>query len=190
MISEIHIARNQRFSLVASLSLFLRGERKSLGPVYFMRGWNTVYFRVFWISWSSRIWGIWSLCRWGSVKPKSYQREGQPRNFLSITWCAMKINWNREVCSELLSGTVGWVGFGIWVLGFGRNGGFWEFCSSNPEDSFFSSFYPQFLFLGLGLVLDLWLGLGFWLGLLHTVFTDRSWARSQPYAAVLPVDTI
>ena len=24
------------------------------------------------------------------VKPKSYQREGQPRNFLSITCCAIK----------------------------------------------------------------------------------------------------
>ena len=48
-----------------------------------------------------------------------------------------------------------------------RSGGFWEFCSSNPEGSIFSlflNFFPQFLFLGLGLVLGLGIGLGLGLG--------------------------
>ena len=48
-----------------------------------------------------------------------------------------------------------------------RNGGFWEFCSSNPKVFFFS--FSKFLSLvsslGLGLVLDLGLELGLWLGL-------------------------
>ena len=69
---------------------------------------------------------------------------------------------NYVVCNELPTGTVGSVGCRT------RSGGFWVFCSSNPEGSpfYLLSFCPRFIFLGLGLVfvLGLGLGLGLWLG--------------------------
>ena len=47
------------------------------------------------------------------VKPKSYQREGQPRkteNYLLVNHVlCYKSQGNYVVCNELSSGTVGWV---------------------------------------------------------------------------------
>ena len=89
---------------------------------------------------------------------------------------------NYVVCNELSSGTVGWVvargtvGFGSFVVRI------WKI--------FFPKFLSPVSLLRVRVGVRLKVGLGFWLGLVHTVFTDRSRARSQPYVAVLPVGTI
>ena len=103
--------------------------------------------------------------------PKSYQREGQPRNtenqlLVNHVLCS-KRQGNYVVCSELQSGTVGWVvargtvGFRIRKVLL-----FFPFSKFLSLVSFFS--------VRLRIVLRF---------RFQTVFTDRAWA-------VLPVGTI